>query len=271
MPKQRTKRRGPGGRKGKKSTRGRGGGKWAPSTSNSSTLSGPRINPDELDVRLLFRTTAYVNNAGTGLVTKEFTPNSAYDVDPALGSTETYGFDEYAALYSYYRVISYSYDVTFVNQGDDPIMCYVLNTNTSPSASGTRYDLYSTNPYCKSRLVSAWSPTKTVIRGSIQISRLLGSRAVETSDSFRSLTTGSPADLIYCSIAAETISPSAGVYFCYDVKITMKVRFFGRELDLSLAGLASRVNEHLANRAKYELQKKLRAAGAAEPKKSLNN
>jgi len=244
-----------------KMTKGRAGKgkgkKWTPQERTSSTLSGPRVEPDELDVRLMFRKTAYVNNAGVNLVTKEFQANAAYDVDPILGSTETYGFDQYASLYSYYRVVGYSYSVTFINQGDDPIMAYVLNTNTSPAAAGTRWDLYSTNPYCRSESIPATSPTKLKLKGFIQISKLLGSRAVETADTLRAPTTSNPTDLIFCSIGAESISASAGVYFTYDFKITMHVRFYGREVDLSLAAQASRLERHLAARAQRDLRKQL--------------
>lgn len=251
----RTKKR-HGGARGKKRG-GKGGRKWGAQGATSSTLSGPRVSPDELDVKLMFRKTAYINDAGANLVTKEFYANGAYDVDPSLGSTETYGFDEYAALYSYYRVVGYKYSCTFVNQGQDPMMCYVLNTNTSPASSGTRYDLYSTNPYCKSKLVNANANTATTLSGSIQISRLLGSRAVETADTLRALTTSVPVDLIFCSIGAESISASAGIYFSYDFKITMKIRFYGREVDLTLAGLMARMERQAAARQELLMRKKL--------------
>lgn len=247
---------------------GKGGGKkWAPQERTSSTLSGPRISPDELDVRLMFRKTGYVNNAGANLSTQEFIANGAYDVDPTIGSTETYGFDQYAALYSYYRVVDYDYNVTITNQGNDPIMAYVLNTNTSPASSGTRWDLYSTNPYCRSKLVSAWAPATCTLKGKIQISRLLGSRVVETDDAYRAVTTANPTDLVFCSLGAESISASAGIFYCYDFKIIMHVRFYGREVDLSLAALASRLERHLAARVQYKLRKQL----ASSEKKPLTN
>jgi len=108
--------------------------------------------------------------------------------------------------------------------------------------------------------VNATAPTQVTLRGSVEISRLLGSRAVETSDSFRALTTSTPSDLIFCSIAAESISASAGIFFAYDVKLIMHVRFYGREVDLTLAGLAARANAHLAARAQLDLRKKLKAS-----------
>jgi len=95
------------------------------------------------------------------------------------------------------------------------------------------------------------------LKGSIQISKLLGSRAVETADSLRAPTTTNPTDIVFCSLGAESISASAGVFFCYDFKLIMHVRFYGREVDLSLAALASRLERHLAARAQYQLRKQL--------------
>lgn len=219
--------------------------KWSPQVGTSGTLAGPRINPDELDVKLMFRKVQSFESAGTNVFAAEFSPNAAFDVDPTLGSTETYGFDEYASLYSYYRVVAYEYDVTVTTsnyQNTSPLMTYLINSNTRPSLSGTRFDLYSTNPYCQSQLIPPITG-QSRFAGRIEISKLLGSRAVETEDNYRSLTTGVPADLIWLSVAAENPTPTVGIALTYDCKITMHVRFYGRELDLSLAGLTLRVEK----------------------------
>jgi hypothetical protein len=204
----------------------------------------------------MYRKFAAIESNATALGVAEFQPNSAYDVDPSLGSTETYGFDEYAALYSYYRVIAYEYEVTVVPGVNyaSPLMCYLINSNTRPSSSGTRYDLYSTNPYCQSDLIQP-SLGKAVFRGRVDISKLLGSLSIETDDNYRSLTTGSPTDLVWLAVAAETASGSVGISFAYDVKLVMHVRFYGRELDLSLNALASRANERLLKRKQDEMAK----------------
>jgi len=59
----------------------------------STAKSVPRVSPDEFDVPLTFRKTGNINT-GDGVYYMRFNPNSAYDVDPSLASTETYGFDE---------------------------------------------------------------------------------------------------------------------------------------------------------------------------------
>lgn len=243
--------------------------KFAPATSRSSTVTRTRIAPDELDIRLMFRKTDQLTNGLGGVVAKSFHTNSAYDVDPSVGSTETLGFDEYAQMYSYYRVISYSYECTVINPGDRPIMFSVINSNTDATTAGTNYTLYSTNPHCQSKLVSTiGSPNIHTFRKSIKISTMLGSPAPEIADSFRSLTSGNPSDLTWFTIAGENIGGS-DITFYYDFKLIMSVRFYGREVDLTLAASYARLQKLIESReslnlAKIQKQKELERKESAK-------
>lgn len=249
-------------KKAKRSTR-RSKTNWAPRVGHSSTLSRPLIAPDEADVRLRYRKIGTVSNAALNLGVVELRANDAYDVDPALGSTETYGFDEYAALYSYYRVIGYSYKITVTNNTgigtDSPVMMYVTNTNTQVSVSGTRWDLYTTSPYCQSKLLAlpyAAGSTHTM-RGTHSVAKILGSRVAETDDAYRALTTASPGDLVWLGLAVENPTAGTGINFVYDIQLIMSVRFYAREVDLSLAAQQARINRHLAARAEAEMRKRI--------------
>lgn len=240
--------------------------RFGASTSRSSTATRTRIAPDELDVKLMFRKTDKLINGLSGVVAKSFHTNSAYDVDPAVGSTETLGFDEYAQLYSYYRVIGYSYECTVINPTDYPILFSALNTNLDASVAGTNYTLYSTNPHCKSKLVSTiGSVNNHTFRGSHKLSSIVGSPAVETADSFRSVVSSSPSDLTWFTIAGESIG-GADISFVYDFKIIMHVRFYGREVDLTLATVIERLQAIVDSRETLEQKKRLEFA--VEKKKS---
>lgn len=235
---------------------------------HSSTATRTRIAPDELDVKLMFRKTDRINNGLGGSVSKSFHTNSAYDVDPALGSTETLGFDEYAQLYSYYRVIGYSYECTVINPTDYPILFSALNTNTDASLTGTHYGLYATNPHCKSKMVSTiGSVNNFTFRGRHTIAQVVGTQASETADSFRSLTSASPSDLTWFTIAGESIG-GADITFVYDFKLIMHVRFYGREIDLTLPSTIARLQSLLESRQTLELEKRLKFASE---KKSLRD
>ena len=231
-----------------------------PKTQHTGVNHRTSVTSDETDVSLRFRSTGAISSAGP-LYVKSFTPNAAYDVDPALGSTETYGFDEYAAFYSYYRVISYSYDIKVSCNGltTDPVTIYVLNTNTKPL--GSRFDLYSTNPYCQTKVLVQYGYNQQVFRASHTIAQIVGSKTVETEDNYRALTTGVPADLTWLTLAFESLS-GANVACEWIVDIWMTVRFYGREIDLTLSSMIARLNTRLAKRAEFEAIKKTRAAMA---------
>lgn len=232
--------------------------KWSQQISTASTLSGPFIAPDELDTKLRFRDFVSITNAGGGFASKEYRPNAAYDIDPSLGSTETYGFDEYAALYTYYRVVGFSYKITCANKEFVPVNLYLLNTNKQPSTVGTNFLLYSSNPYCSSKLVSQTGGISThTFSGHIKYSRLLGSNNVETADSFRALTTGVPTDTFWLAVGAESSGGSLATGVSLDVTLTLHVRFYGREVDLSLAGMQARMKHISDSRAQWKLAKQL--------------
>lgn len=231
--------------------------RWGAVTTRSTTLSRPLIAPDELDVRLQFRKYGTMTNGAAPIASVVFNPNAAYDVDPTLGSTETYGFDEYAALYSYYRVVGYSYDVTLTSNSGYPLMTYVMNSNIT--LPGTSYSLYSTNPYCHSQLIAPLSgaPSTKRFRGYVPISKLAGTPSVESADSFRSLTTGNPADLVWLTIAGEALITTDFINaLSYDVKIIMDVRFYSREVDLTLAASFLRHEKYKQSRELLDLKKK---------------
>lgn len=220
-----------------------------------------RIAPDELDIKLMYRNAASLSSGASPLTYKAYHSNAAYDVDPAVASTETYGFDEYAALYSYYRVIGYSYEVSFVNlDTSQSVLVYVLNTNTNPSLAGTSFYLYSTNPHCQSKLLSNISPNMHTFRGKFTIAQIVGSPAPETADTFRAttsgLTTSLPSDLTWLTLAAEVIGSSTPtITVTYDLKLLMHVRFYARNVDLSLATMSARLNKAVLDRAEYNRSK----------------
>jgi hypothetical protein len=229
--------------------------RWGPKVAHSATRSVTRIAPDELDVKLMYRTAAGLSNGGGGLATKAFHTNAAFDVDPSLGSTETYGFDEYASLYTYYRVIGYSYSCTVVNGTASPILAYALNTNVDPTAIGTAFYLYSTNPHCQSKLISNVSPNMHTFRGRHTIAQITGTTAVETADTYRSLTSTIPSDLTWFTIGVESIG-LASVTATFDFKLIMHVRFYSREVDLTISATLLRLNRLVQAKDDYHDAKK---------------
>jgi len=190
-----------------------------------------QVTPDEVDVILTYPAAATLLNAAGTLKAQRWTPNAAYDVDPVLGSTSTPGFAEWAALYTYYRVVSYSIDAEVANLEAFPITVYSINSNVDPHTIGSGYIDYQTQPYSKVAIVGAVSGKGTVrFKHNVSVSKLLGSNAVDTADSLRSLTNAVPADLVYYAIGLFSVTGANmanGVM--YQVNIKMNVKFYGRQ------------------------------------------
>jgi len=241
-------------RGGRRNQRKRGGGRKA-NRRNGPWKSlgghnGARVpgvaTADETDVNLKYVYSSYMTNGVGGSVGKEWTPNAAYDVDPALGSTATNGFDAYALMYSYYRVIGYRYKIEVVNRESDAVTVYCYNTNVS--VIGSSLDVYAGNPYCAVAQLGPAGGGKNahVFRGSIRCAKLLGSMEAETDATMRSLTTGVPSDLLFLSLFAQANAAATlanGV--AYIVTITMHTRFYGRAFNsvASIADVRKRIDE----------------------------
>ncbi len=100
--------------------------------------------------------------------------------------------------------------------------------------------------------------TNHTFRGRLSFGRLLGSNNVETADSFRSVTTANPVDKLYFSIGIDTTAAAGTLpngVVC-DLSLIMHVRFYGRELDLALPAMLSRLSNLKTQREKDELEKK---------------
>jgi len=204
-----------------------------------------------------------MTNGAGGSTGYEWTPNAAYDVDPAFGSTSTNGFDAYAMLYSYYRVHAYSYKIEVCNNEAKPVIAYCYNTNTA--VTGSSLDVYAGSPYCSTVMLGpATSGTcRHVFSGRIECSKLLGSIEAETDATTRALVTGVPSDLLFLSLFAQATSGlgtlANGV--AYIASITMHVRFYGRVYNASssLALTQERIEMLKAAREEHQLKKKLAA------------
>jgi len=188
------------------------------------------VAPDEMDVSLKYPIGGTLLNAAGTLKAQRWTPNAAYDVDPVLGSTSTPGFAEWATLYTYYRVVSYSVSIVIVNLETFPISVFSINSNIDPGTTGGSWRDYQAEPYCKYGVVAGSSGINKIrFFHKISCSKLLGSASVQQADSMRSLVTGVPADLLYYGIglfAVTGANMTNGVY--YQGNIQMNIKFYAR-------------------------------------------
>jgi len=159
--------------------------------------------------------------------------NSAYDVDPILGSTSTPGFAEWSTLYSYYRVIKVGYKVELCNNEAFPVRVYTLFQNTDPGTVGNLQ--YPGNPLSKSYLLSAkGGMDRTVLSDTKQVAQIAGARGIEFEDNYRAAVTASPIDLVWLGIGGNSIGIAFlpnGVTACGVIK--MWCRFYSAKAEFS--------------------------------------
>jgi hypothetical protein len=195
--------------------------------------------PSEVDVTLPYSNYFNLTSPATLVATKYLNSNGAYDVDPLLASTATQGFAEWAAFYTYYRVIGYTYDIEVNNANNIPVIFTILNSNTSLGLStgiGTSVDLYpySNNPLAQSKLLSHAYNTHGYHRfkKSLTILEVVGSAAPETEDNYRGTAAANPVDLTY--ICMGVTSPEGGTNYPSNivsavVRLQLHIRFYDRK------------------------------------------
>jgi len=128
--------------------------------------------------------------------------NSVYDPDPSLGSGSISGFAEWAAMYRYYRVIGFGYDVTISNMETFPVAVGVVPASESIS-SATAHNLAEL-PYAKSSLLSGKGGLDKVrFSGYHPLADLVGESTLFYSDNYASAVTTNPASLLYFSTWAN--------------------------------------------------------------------
>lgn len=181
----------------------------------------------ETDVCLSFQVSKTAINAAASTCGIRLTPNGAFDVDPILGSTNTPGFSEYAALYNYYRVVKVEYDLEICNLETFPVRAYTFFANTDPGTVGNFQ--FPGGPYCKSHLLAGKTGTDLQhFKDSKLVATVVGTSAVEKEDNFRAAVTANPVDLIWLGIAGNSV---AGAFLPNGIAIAGQVRMYTRFYD----------------------------------------
>lgn len=189
------------------------------------------MSADSLTVKLRYPILGQLNAGAAIYAAKRFTPNSAYDVDPTVGSTSTPGFAEYAALYTYYRVTHYTVNVAFSNLDTTSTGLYICNTNTDPGTGGANYYDYAQNALGTTATLGSVNGGNNTFRyrRRIDVARILGMTPAQA-DSFRATTTSSPSDLVYWGFGLRSNTATVLTHgAAYNGYIEVSVRFYARQ------------------------------------------
>jgi hypothetical protein len=167
-----------------------------------------------------------MNNAGSPYANVRFSPTSAYDVDPVVGSTAMPGFAEYSILYRFYRVHSSKILVDFANQEAFGLMVYITPTNTDYGANYSLGGIFLGNPRTKQICLGAATGASTgIIQSKFTTSFMGGISSLSVLDSYSSLVTSVPSNNWWWTIGAQSATAlSSGVFL--SIRIEIEVEFF---------------------------------------------
>lgn len=185
--------------------------------------------PDQFRTTLRFTKQVAGNLALPGTGSFYFTPTSAFDVDPAALSPTMAGYDQFAAFYTKYRVLSSKIRVQFNNPSvTSPVTVYICPTATTPSAWGPVEILsMKGNPFCKYKMGGLLGSPPTRISNRMTSERIVGSKAVLFDDSYSALTSASPLDNWFWAIGHENPG-GIGTVVIFAVEIDVDLIFFDR-------------------------------------------
>jgi hypothetical protein len=191
----------------------------------------PVTTANHQDVWLTYQATGVLNNAAGTAASKYWDVNCAYDVDPALGSTSTAGFDSWTTQFRYYRVLCFQATLEVASLDDRPLSVVTGTFNLTPPGSTVGYDSYVGNPMFRRHLISPLpsGAPRTVLRTPVlQIKSVDGDKSVLTDPNYGSVTNTVPANKVFWGFS---IAPPGGTLtngVVYAISIRMGTRFTQR-------------------------------------------
>jgi len=193
--------------------------------------------PQSLSVKLPYTGNFLLTNSSLFVASKALRTNSVYDVDPALGSTDTQGYTRFAEDYNYYRVVKYKYKITVVNQNNFPLDFVVIssisNLTGSTGIGTTDLTTIQNNPSAQSRVIAeaaGGNPSYHIFKKTMRPEQVEGTIMARTDDHYQSLTGNSPANLTWICFSASAFDKTSPLVNNLNVRVElwMYVQFYGR-------------------------------------------
>lgn len=212
--------------KSKKASRNRGG--LAHGGLSTTVYSPARALPTSMCITAVFSEQGYLGNA-----VRQWTPNSFYDCQPAVGGNKWNEYDQWSELYTSYRVLSYKYKFEFANTENgllNPAHIYILQTDANPGTTLTNYQELSGQQHCRSLEIGT---DRRVVYGGSSIAQFAGERAPDYTDSFKAVMNSDPQDKIWLSLGIEYPQALGVSGIQFRLVITAKIRLFAPNIDIN--------------------------------------
>jgi hypothetical protein len=190
------------------------------------------VADDTIQVRLkYFDTNMTRNNAGLDYMSWRYRMNSAYDPDPSVATGAVSGFNEWAAIYSTYRVLAIVYEVAVANNEAFPLQLAVAPTFTDIGLNApTSVDLAEVK-FAKYTLMAAkGGQDRAKLTGALRLDEIFGASYLYDS-TFNSSVTTNPATILFLKVGLTSPSPlvsgvTPAIRIWYDVLFYRRQNIF---------------------------------------------
>lgn len=153
--------------------------------------------------------------------------NSLYDPDITGSGHQPYGFDQWSAMYNYYRVHAFKMKMCAVNQTDTQPITIVFNTN-SVTSGPTDIDTAKETPNAITRRGGAnKTPVCLETYRTLAFTCGVPKRNVATDDLFRAAVNTSPSIQRTMQVWAQPFDQATTVTVKFEIKIKYYSEFYG--------------------------------------------
>jgi len=195
----------------------------------STVVSAQRALPPSMLIKATFEEEGFLTS-GTTTAARQWTPNSFYDCQPATGGNKWNEYDQWSALYTSYRVVSYKYRFVLTNTEGPayPLHYYILQTDANPGTTVSHYVELSGQKYCTNGSLSIDPVTRF---GGTSVDNIVGEKSADFADAYKALMTADPADKVWLSLGC-TFSNTVSINgLMYALRIVAYVRLFAPNIN----------------------------------------
>lgn len=169
------------------------------------------------------------NNAGNPYCSWRYRMNSVYDPDPSLGTGAISGFNEYAAIYSTYRVLAFRYQIIVANDETFAVQLYTCSTTADVGLNSANTPDFGEIKGSRTALLSGKGGQDRVkMIGSVDLPKFFGASYLYDS-TFNAAVTGNPATILYHNVGFYAGSTNLVSGVTIAVKLSFDVLFYRRQ------------------------------------------